>query len=420
MVLILICLVSLLIAVPGFVYKAGYSRGQSFIPFYNLYLFFSAIEFPAILLLILALGIIFLPFRSLVATLLFVLLPFMVSDAYGKGKITGFLTLILPFIMYPVLGYFLGVYAYNLSSEKSVFIKKNKILCVLLVIVSFFVYSNFTVIIEGNSLVDKSSIHYVNDIYMSDARIYNNYLDDKQKKIYMLIFNAIKNFETKVEIKSSEFNLYGASNSDEVANDFGIAYEAVMVDHPELIQFGGCTYTWNDERLFVQFGLARSNLFEVKLGEIRINTIIDRIKKETKNMSDKEKIKYVYDWIGENTAYDRMFTEASKNQSIYNVFLKGNAVCAGFAKASQVIFQNIGIESYCISGQTSGPHMWNVVKLGDKYYYYDSTTAASSGDINDSWFYDGLIQSEMGDHIADYSDWYPEIATDDGLFEKEK
>ena len=60
--------------------------------------------------------------------------------------------------------------------------------------------------------------------------------------------------------------------------------------------------------------------------------------------------------------------------------------------------------------------MWNVVKLNDKYYYYDSTTAASSGDMNDSWFYDGLKQSEMEDHIADYREWYPEIATDNGLF----
>ena len=36
-------------------------------------------------------------------------------------------------------------------------------------------------------------------------------------------------------------------------------------------------------------------------------------------MSDKEKIRYVYEWIGENNDYDRTFTYMSKNQSIYNV-----------------------------------------------------------------------------------------------------
>ena len=416
MVLILICLISLLIAIPGFVYKAGYSRTVSFIPFYNLYLFFNVIEFPAILLLVLSLGLIFLPFRSFFATLLFILLPFMVSDAYGKGKFCGFLTLIMPFFMYPFLVYFNGVYTYNLSSERSVYIKKNKVLCVFLLIISFFVYTNFTVIIEGNSLVDKSSVHYVNDIYMSDARIYNNYLDDGTKKIYMLMFDAVKKFDSSIDIPMSDFYKYGFNSVDDFGATVFLAYEALLVDHPELIQFSGCGYEYNNSVASIKLTFARNNLFQVKLGEIRINTIIDRMKKDTKNMSDKEKIKYVYDWIGENNTYDRTFTSMSKNQSIYNVFLKGNAVCAGFAKASQVIFQNIGIESYCISGQTTGPHMWNVVKLNDKYYYYDSTTAASSGDMNDSWFYDGLKQSEMEDHIADYREWYPEIATDNGLF----
>ena len=43
-------------------------------------------------------------------------------------------------------------------------------------------------------------------------------------------------------------------------------------------------------------------------------------------MSDLEKIKYVYEWIGDNAYYDKLLTGSSKNQSIYNVFIKGNAV----------------------------------------------------------------------------------------------
>lgn len=418
MILVFISLISLLIAIPGFVYKAGYTRVQSLIPFYNLYLFFVCIEFPVYLLVLFALGLIILPDRAFVATLLFILLPFMISDAFGKGKLNGFITLILPFIMYPLLGYFTGIYTYNLTSEKSVFIKKNKVLCMVLIILSFFVYSNFTIIIEGNNLIDRKSIHYVNDIYMSDARIYNDYLDEKQQKVYMLIFDSVKNFESKVVIEKDQFEDYGCETSDDLANAFGVVYEAVMIDHPELIQFGGCNYTWNDERFSVNFGLARNNLFEVKLGEIRINTIIDRIKKDTEDMSDLEKIKYVYNWIGENNTYDQVFTYASKNQSIYNVFLKNNAVCAGFAKASQVIFQNIGIKSYVVIGESNGPHMWNIIEYEGKYYYYDSTFAASAHDKDKSWFYDGLIQEKMNYYIPSNIEWYPDISTSNGLYNK--
>lgn len=88
-------------------------------------------------------------------------------------------------------------------------------------------------------------------------------------------------------------------------------------------------------------------------------------------MKDLEQIQYIYNWIGENNSYDTMFTTFAKNQSIYNVFMNKNAVCAGFAKNSAVIFQNIGIESYTITGYSTGEYMWNIVKLDGKYYCCD-------------------------------------------------
>ena len=129
-----------------------------------------------------------------------------------------------------------------------------------------------------------------------------------------------------------------------------------------------------------------------------------------------EKVKYVYDWIGKNSTYDKVFTYASKNQSIYNVFMNKNAVCAGFAKASAVIFQNIGINSYTITGESTGPHMWNVVELDGKYYFYDSTVATSARNEETSWYYDGLKQEFMSTYSVDYPNWYPEIANDNGIY----
>ena len=116
--LVAICLLSLLISIPGFVKRSGESFIKGLIPGYNIYLFLSAIEFPPILLMLLALGLIFLPDRMFIATLLCVILPFMVNDAYGKGKVSAILTLFLPFIMYPFLAYFNGIYIYNNSKGR--------------------------------------------------------------------------------------------------------------------------------------------------------------------------------------------------------------------------------------------------------------------------------------------------------------
>ncbi len=77
--------------------------------------------------------------------------------------------------MYPFWGYIGDVYTYDAIEEKHRFFKKNKILCVLLVVVSFFLYNNFTMLVDENRLIDKSSVHYVNELYMSDRRIYEIY-----------------------------------------------------------------------------------------------------------------------------------------------------------------------------------------------------------------------------------------------------
>lgn len=417
MILVVICLVSLLIAIPGFINKAGYSFLEGLIPIYNLYLFFTILELSPLVLILLALGLIFLPDRAFIITLICIILPFIVCDAYGKGKVTAVLTLILPFIMYPLIAYFTGTYEYDVREEKVAFIKKNKILCIVLVIFSLYVYTNFTRLIDGNQLIIKDSEQYVNDIYMSDARIYNNYLSEDEQEIYMIMLNAAREGTSKVEIHYDEVL---CENYDDCSSAISRAHDALLVDHPELITYATCSWSGNSERITLRLVFAQSNLIAIKLGEMQITRTIDNIKRDTKDMDDLEKIKYVYDWIGQNNEYDDTFTYASKNQSLYNVFIHGNAVCAGFAKASQVIFQNIGINSYIIRGESTGPHMWNVVEYDGKYYYYDSTVATSIKDQKKSRYYIGLVQEEMNYYVPSNSDWYPEISKENGLYNVSK
>lgn len=412
--IVAICLISLFIAIPGFINKAGYSFFKGLIPGYNIYLFLSLIEFPPILLILMALGLIFLPDRMFVLTLICVILPFMVNDAYGGKKIGSLLTLFLPFLMYPVIAYFTGVYTYDVIAQEKNFVGRHKILCLLIVIFSLFMYSNFTRLVEENTLIDRNDMHYVNEFYMSNGEIYKKKLNDNEKKMYRLMLENAREFNSTITINMHE---YGCSDYNVCGGYIARAHEAILVDHPELVNYAG--YMWiytNSEGFKLKLKFAVSNPITAKIGEIKIRRSIDSIKKETKDMSDIEKIRYVYEWIGDNNRYDHTFTYASKNQSIYNVFMKKNAVCAGFAKASQVIFQNIGIESYTITGYSTGLHMWNVVKLDDKYYFFDSTVAASSKDKSLDSYYNGLKQDYMSFYTVDYVDWYPEIAKENGLY----
>ena len=251
---------------------------------------------------------------------------------------------------------------------------------------------------------------------MSDERIYNNYLTETQKLAYEDLKDMFKKREIKRKLDLNKYNKVPS----EIASDILTATEAIMLDHPEMLQLSIAGYHYNNSMIEARVEFAINNPVMEAINTLKIRRIIDDIRKETEDMNDLDKIKYVYEWIGENAVYDHLFTYTSKNQSIYNVFIKGNAVCAGFAKASQVIFQNIGIESMTVSGQTSGPHMWNIIKYNDKYYFYDSTYAASINDKTNPRFYDGLIQEELNNHIPDYKEWYPTIETTTGIYLKEE
>ena len=281
------------------------------------------------------------------------------------------------------------------------FFKSNKILTIVLLILSFYLYNTYFFLIEKNPYVDKKSSTYINDLYASDERIYNNFLNTTEKKIYRELVKGTKIYNGKINIQITD-----EETSVEKVLD------AIKVDHPELLNFGSVTYSWdNDGNYKIKVNNATIILLE-QINISRIERIVYRIKEETKNMSDYEKIKYVYEWMGENSDYDRSFTYMAKNQSAYNVFINKNAVCAGFAKASQIIFQNIGIESYGVSGNTTGPHMWNIIKYKGKYYFFDSTVATSVPRTSKR-YYNGLKQTTMVDYKMDNPEWYPEIETTD-------
>ena len=54
--------------------------------------------------------------------------------------------------------------------------------------------------------------------------------------------------------------------------------------------------------------------------------------------------------------------------------------------------------------------MWNIVNVDGKYYYFDSTWAASRRNKNEEDYYNGLLQIEMNDYTLDHPEWYPDIS----------
>lgn len=100
------------LSIPGLLHKAGYGWWLGLIPLYNVYKLFEALKINITIFLIIIVGIIA-PIRVFFLTLVFIFFPFLIADAYGKKFITSILTLILPFIMYPLIAYKIGEYSYT-------------------------------------------------------------------------------------------------------------------------------------------------------------------------------------------------------------------------------------------------------------------------------------------------------------------
>ena len=83
--------------------KAGYNRLLCLFPGINLYYLSKAIKTNIILIILLVIGIILLPIRNLIMTLIYIYLPFIISYYYSQQIYVPIITLVVPFLGYPYM-----------------------------------------------------------------------------------------------------------------------------------------------------------------------------------------------------------------------------------------------------------------------------------------------------------------------------
>lgn len=82
-----------------------------------------------------------------------------------------------------------------------------------------------------------------------------------------------------------------------------------------------------------------------------------------------------HDYLVDNVSY----YASADNQTAYGALVTGQAVCAGYARAYQLLMLEMGINCWYVTGQSYDPgntlvnHGWNLVWLDGKCYYTDVT-----------------------------------------------
>lgn len=164
--------------------------------------------------------------------------------------------------------------------------------------------------------------------------------------------------------------------------DIDHIFQCVMMDHPELFFVDGYVYgisRLGEKLVKLEFSgtyniskeeaASRKREIEAATGQIIRNAPVTG--------DDYEKIKYVYETLILDTDYD---LNAPDNQNVYSVFVGKLSVCQGYAKATQYLLNELGVECTLVSGMVQGGnrHGWNLVRSNGEYYYVDVTWGDAS------------------------------------------
>lgn len=107
-----------------------------------------------------------------------------------------------------------------------------------------------------------------------------------------------------------------------------------------------------------------------------INSAKEEIEEKVfdKNLSTKDQIKKIHDYIIDNSKYDSNRTDNGvieyKSDIAYGPLIEGYGICGGYSDAMELFLEDLGIKSYKIS---SDAHVWNAVYLYNSWYHLDLT-----------------------------------------------
>ena len=177
---------------------------------------------------------------------------------------------------------------------------------------------------------------------------------------YDKVVEGCEEAQSSISVSHSSYRL----TSDEVFT----VYDAVLDDHPEFfwlidgVQASGYGNVITTIYLYPPADAAATRA----VLEARVNEMTAGLE----GKSDYEKSRILHDRLCETVTY--AYTD--NDQSVFGSLLEGQSVCAGYARAYQLLLQRVGVPAFCVTGYSRAqPHAWNLVQLDGEWYYTDVT-----------------------------------------------
>lgn len=213
---------------------------------------------------------------------------------------------------------------------------------------------------------------------------YTQLKNDNQRTAYNAILAGVSAVKSEISFKHS-------GSSSEAFADVNLANSMVTKDYPELFWYNG-SYNVRTSGSTVTFKPGEytvasqpiTSLDDLKPYKNQLDQAVSRALSKIKgHFSDYEIAHTFHDYMVQNVDYKL----EGDHQTAYGALVGENAVCAGYARAYQLLLNRAGIPSFYVSGKSYAPngqlidHAWNLVWLDGKCYYSDTTWDDQSGDL---------------------------------------
>lgn len=224
-------------------------------------------------------------------------------------------------------------------------------------------------------------------------------LGENGKIIYEKLYENKENLKTgtyTIQFGNAFYDVLSQENgSDKLQEEYQTAIEAFTYDNPDVFYIDVTKMYINIETIQKIFS-TKYNVYinsakdptylldgftskeQIDQCESQVIAVKNQILNQIAGKNDIEKMRYIHDYLVDTIEYDQTFGE--KNiYNIYGALVSKTCVCEGYAKASQYLLNEAGLENIIITGTATNSdgktenHAWNYVNIDEKWYAIDTT-----------------------------------------------
>ena len=224
-------------------------------------------------------------------------------------------------------------------------------------------------------------------------------LGENGKIIYEKLYENKENLKTgtyTIQFGNAFYDILSQENgSDKLQEEYQTAIEAFTYDNPDVFYIDVTKMYINIETIQKIFS-TKYNVYinsakdptylldgftskeQIDQCESQVIDVKNQILNQIAGKNDIEKMRYIHDYLVDTIEYDQTFGE--KNiYNIYGALVSKTCVCEGYAKASQYLLNEAGLENIIITGTATNSdgktenHAWNYVNIDEKWYAIDTT-----------------------------------------------